>query len=293
MKIKGADKFQEKVPMLSGKKLFLLPLYAFSVLLLCILVLIGFDSIPGIAKSNGTSSVLLSLFPLIGEIIVCAVGLVLVYQMWFWKDKLKAKYGPLSYQHIFLVGFAGISCLLSLSINLFIHYWSFSSLFWINSPLKFLTIPPEGYFYSSGVIVFWARMVLSVFFSVFGIIMMIRALQTFGFDYMTVIYLYFPEESKIQNHEIYSVLRHPAYAGALLIGLGGMFSTLTLYSVVFFLVYLLAFYIHIHFVEEKELLARFGPSYQEYMKKVPAFFVSPNKIGILLDFLLGRSNNRF
>jgi len=52
---------------------------------------------------------------------------------------------------------------------------------------------------------------------------------------MTVTYLYFPEESKIQNHEIYSVLRHPMYAGALLLGLGGMFSTLTLYSVVFLL----------------------------------------------------------
>jgi protein-S-isoprenylcysteine O-methyltransferase Ste14 len=67
-----------------------------------------------------------------------------------------------------------------------------------------------------------------------------------------------------------------------------MFSTLTLYSIIFSLVYFLGFYIHIHFVEEKELIVRFGPSYQEYMKKVPAFFVNPKKLGILLGFLLGK-----
>ncbi len=279
--------------MLRGKKLFLLPLYAFSVLSLSLLVLIGFDSLPGMAKLNGINSILFSLFPLIGEVIICTVGLILVYQMWFRKNRLKAKYGPLSYQHIFLVGFAGVSCLLSLSINLFVHYWSFSSLFWINSPLKFLTIPLEEYFYTLGVMIFWVKIALSVFFSILGIAMMLRALQTFGFDYMTVLYLYFPEESKIQNHKIYSTLRHPTYAGALLIGLGGMFSTLTLYSVIFFVVYLLAFYIHIHFVEEKELIVRFGPSYQEYMNKVPAFFVNLNKLGVLLGFLLGRSDNNF
>lgn len=31
MKIKGIDKFQEKVPILAGKKIFLLPFYVFSI----------------------------------------------------------------------------------------------------------------------------------------------------------------------------------------------------------------------------------------------------------------------
>ena len=291
MKIKGLDKFQEKNPILSGKKIFLLPLYALSILLLCLLVMIRFYSLPDITISSGINPILLSLFPLIGEVIVSIVGLVLVYQMWFWKDRLKAKYGQLSYQHIFLVGFAGVSCLLSLSVNSFIHYWSFSPLFWIHSPLKFLTIPLEEYFYPLGFIVFWIKITLSVFFSVFSITMMIRSFQEFGFDYMTVLYLYFPKESKLQNHQIYSVIRHPMYTGALLLGLAGMFSTLTLYSVIFFLVYFLAFYIYVHFVEEKELIARFGLSYQDYIKNVPAFFVYPNKLRTLLGFLIGRNEN--
>ena len=288
MKIKGIEKFTEKVPILSGKRIFLLPLYALSILSLAILVMIRFDSIPGMAQSRGINPILLSLFPLIGELIVCIVGLVLVYQMWFWRDWLKNKYGRFSYQHIFPVGFTGIACVLSLSVNLFIHYWSFSPSFWISSPFKFLTIPLEGYCYALGTIVLWAKMALSVFFLGLGLTMIIRSLQTFGFDYMTVLYLYFPEESKIQDHKIYSVLRHPTYTGALLIGLGGTFSTFTLYSVIFFIVYFVAFCIHIHFVEEKELIERFGSPYQEYMKEVPAFFVKPNKLGVFFGFLLGK-----
>jgi protein-S-isoprenylcysteine O-methyltransferase Ste14 len=284
MKIKGIEKFREKVPILSGKKIFLLPLYALSILSLCILVMIGFDSMPSMAKSIGINP----FFPLIGELIICIVGLTLIYQMWFLRKLLKAKYGPLSYQHICLAGFAGVSCLFSVGVHLFIHYWSFSSSFWISSPLKFLTIPLEAYFLTLGVAVFWAKITLSVFFSVLGITMMMRSIQMFGFDYMAVIYLYFPEESNVQNHEIYSVLRHPMYTGFLLVGLGGMFFTLTLYSVIFFIVYLATFLIHIHFVEEKELVERFGPSYQEYMSKVPAFFVNPNKLGVFFDFLLGK-----
>ena len=119
--------------------------------------------------------------------------------------------------------------------------------------------------------------------------MMIRSIQAFGIDYMAVIYLYFPEESKLQDHEIYSVLQHPAYTGILLIGLGGLFSTFTLYSIIFFIVELSAFCIHIHFVEEKELVTRFGASYQEYMTRVPAFFVKPNKLGTFLGFLAAKT----
>ncbi|HZK12154.1 MAG TPA: hypothetical protein VFD10_07370, partial [Atribacterota bacterium] len=69
MKIKGIDKFQEKNPILSGKKIFLLPLYAFSILLLCLLVMIRFYSLPSMTISRGINPILLSLFPLIGELI--------------------------------------------------------------------------------------------------------------------------------------------------------------------------------------------------------------------------------
>ena len=289
MKIKGIEKFREKVPIFSGKKILFFPMYAICIASLCILTITRIYSIPDMPESSSINPILLSLLPLIGVSLVGAVGLILVYQMWFWKKVLRAKYGLLSLQHIFLVGLTGITCLISLSFNLYIHYWLFSPIFWTTSPLKFLATPLEVYFHAIGSAVFLGRMTLSLLCLVLGITMMIRSIQTFGIDYMTLVYLYFPEESKLRDHKIYSVLRHPTYTAALVLGLGGMFSTFTLYSIIFFIIELSAFYIHVHFVEEKELIERFGPSYQEYMKKVPAFFVKADKLGTFLGFLAGKT----
>jgi protein-S-isoprenylcysteine O-methyltransferase Ste14 len=63
---------------------------------------------------------------------------------------------------------------------------------------------------------------------------------------------------------------------------------LTLYSISFFLIFYIGMYIHIHFVEEKELINRFGNSYREYRKKTPAFFAHPNNWGLFFKFVLGR-----
>jgi len=117
--------------------------------------------------------------------------------------------------------------------------------------------------------------------------MLFRALETFGFDYMTVIYLYFPEESEMQYHKIYSILRHPAYSGALFLCLGALIIQFTLYSISFYLILYIGMYIHIHFVEEKELIDRFGDSYREYRSQTPAFFVYPKRLGLFFKYLFG------
>ena len=39
------------------------------------------------------------------------------------------------------------------------------------------------------------------------------------------------------------------------------------------------------FVEERELIMRFGDSYREYMKSVPAFFPKPDKLKTFFKFL--------
>jgi protein-S-isoprenylcysteine O-methyltransferase Ste14 len=118
-----------------------------------------------------------------------------------------------------------------------------------------------------------------------------RALQVFGVDYMVVLYLYFPNESKVQKNKIYSVLRHPTYTGAILICLGGTLFTFTPLSFAAFAVFLFGFYIHVYFVEEKELIERFGESYRGYRKKVPAFFVKLKDVRALLNFLSGKDDN--
>lgn len=289
MKIKGVEKFREKIPMLSGNKIFLLPLYWFSVLLCNIALLRWFDSLPGKLGSAGISWAVLSFLPLAGELLVAMVGLILVYQMWFWRKHLKAIYGPRSYQRIFLIGFGGAICLVSLIFNQFLGALAFPAPVGLCSPLKFLIVTPEVSGGSYGLLIFWTRTLLAVLFSGLGLMTWLRAVKTFGVDYVTVVYLYFPEESQFQDHKIYSVLRHPIYAAGILLGLGGTLASATLYSVICFGILLSAFAIHVHFVEEKELVERFGPSYQEYIKKVPAFFVKPGKAGIYLRFLLGKA----
>ncbi len=97
--------------------------------------------------------------------------------------------------------------------------------------------------------------------------------------------LYFPEESKIQISKIYEALRHPIYAAVIMLNVAASFSTFTLFSIILCAFFILGFWIHVRFVEEKELLDGFGPSYIEYRRKVPAFFVSPRRVGTFLRCL--------
>jgi len=285
---KGFDKFREKIPALAGKKIVILPIYILCMIIAAFAAYLTFDSLPDLLLSSGMNIILLSFFPLFGVLIVGGVGFILVYQMWLWRDHLKAKYGPTSYQRIFLFGFGGVVWVITLGINQYIAFFKYAPAFWAASPLNILATPLDTLLGVAAPIVFNLKVIVAVILLVVGILMFVRALQVFGFDYMTVVYLYFPEESEIQENEIYSALRHPTYAGALIIGLGGTFFTLTVFSFVSFAIFLLGFYIHVHFVEEKELIQRFGDSYAEYRKKVPAFFVNPRKIGTLLGFLFKR-----
>jgi len=287
MPLKGYGKFREKLPAFSGKKILFLPIYFVCMVASAFTVYITFYSLPAPLSISGVNGALLSLFPLFGVLIIEAVGLLLVWQMWLWRDRLKAKYGFKAYQRVFLFGFGGIVLILTVAVNQYLPFYSFAPTFWETSPLQVLATPLETFFGIASTLVFFLKQALGIIFLVLGFLMSARALQVFGMDYMVVLYLYFPEESKIQQNEIYSVLRHPTYAGAILICLGGAFFTFTLLSFAAFVIFLAGFYIHVY-VEEKELIARFGESYSSYRKKVPAFFVSPKSLGTLFRFLIGK-----
>ncbi len=101
---------------------------------------------------------------------------------------------------------------------------------------------------------------------------------------MTVVYLYFPEESEVKNHEIYSVVRHPVYMGGVLLGAAGMIFRFSTYSILLFVIVYLLFRVQIK-REEHELMARFGDGYREYREKVPTLHVRPTDIISFLKFL--------
>lgn len=291
MILKGFDKFRKKLPALSGKRIVVFPIYIICMLTIAFETFVTFDTLPNTFMSSGMNLVLLSFFPLFGVILMEIVGFILAGQMWIWRNHLKARYGPTSYQRVFLSGFAGIIFVITIAFNQYIPYYSFAPIFWSSSPLQILATPLETFFGTAGPILFYIKGILAITLLIIGLLTCARAIQVFGVDYMAVVYLYFPEESQIQENEIYSVLRHPAYASILLIGLGGTFLTFTILSFVAFLALLAGFYFHIYFVEERELIQRFGDSYRSYQRKVPAFFISPGKISPFLRFLFKRGSN--
>ncbi|MFX0008174.1 MAG: methyltransferase family protein [Promethearchaeota archaeon] len=288
MKFKGLDKFLEKIPKFSGKKIILLPLYVLSVLIASLFFQFLFDDLPTILPTDGLLGFFLPWFPVFGVLIIGIIAIFLIYQMWFYRDRFKAKYGQLSYQKIFLAGFGGVVVIFSIVIHTYIAFYRWNVGFWTQFPYSFFTTPLSSYLSPIALFFEYLRLICGVFLGILGLLMAIRALFTFGFDYMTVIYLYFPEESELQDNKIYSALRHPTYAGALIICLGGAILQLTVYSILFFLILYFGMLIHIHFVEEKELINRFGDSYKKYRKNVPAFFVRPKNWGKFFKFIIGK-----
>jgi protein-S-isoprenylcysteine O-methyltransferase Ste14 len=288
MKIKGFEKFREKLPALSGKKIIIIPIFFILMFLINLFIELYFDLLPTIVPATGFLGLLRPFFPIIGVILMVSIGLFLVYQMWYHRDRLKAKYGQLSYQKIIFVGFMGITIMLGQLIHNIVSNFIWQSSFWTEYPFSLFTTPIHLFFpgleFSLGIV----SILFGIFFVCVGLMMIYRAFVVFGFDYMTVVYLYFPEESELQDHEIYSVLRHPTYAGGIILFLGTTFLYLNLYSILFFIIFYLGFYIHIQFVEEKELIQRFGDSYTEYKKEVPAFIVKPKNLGKFFRFILGK-----
>lgn len=282
--LKGFDKFREKTtPRFAGKKIALVPVIFISSLIIGIIVIISFDNyFPDLLNNSGMNAVLIALFPVFGVCIVGIVGFTFTYQMWFWRERLTAKYGKLAYQRIVPVGFCGIVLVISLA---FVNFIQIQGTFWAVQPFNVLVTPFESYLGAAAPFIFWPRVILGIVIAIIGVGMSLRSILTFGFDYTTVVYLYFPEESNIQTNAIYSALRHPMYSGMLTVGLGGMIFRFNPYAIVFYLIFLLGFYIHVRFVEERELIGRFGNSYKDYQKKVPAFFVSPANLKTLLRFV--------
>ncbi|MFX0011662.1 MAG: methyltransferase family protein [Candidatus Hermodarchaeota archaeon] len=287
MKLKGLDKFLDKIPKFSGKKILFLPIYVIVVLILSLMVQIYFDILPSLLPVNGPLEYFTTMFPVLGVTIIGVIAIILVYQMWSQRERLRAKYGQLSYQRIFLAGFAGVVLLFSIVVNNFIAFYQWNPVFWTQFPFSIFATPLTSFISPISLLFGYIRFFLGVLLCILGAATMGRAILTFGFDYMTVTYLYFPEESELQDHQIYSVLRHPAYSGILIVCLGGTIIQFTIYSILCFLILYFGMFIHIHFVEEKELIIRFGNSYVEYRRKTPAFFAHIRDWGSFFRFILG------
>jgi protein-S-isoprenylcysteine O-methyltransferase Ste14 len=285
MKVKGLEKFREKLPWYSGKRVFLLIIIPVFTACCSLIFQFTMDSSPRLFRDFHIFQFLALYTPIIGSGIILTLGFILVYTFWRRKENLIKKDKIKAYQKAFPIALTGIALVISFVIHsifphdLFIPDIDSSDLRW------YFSIPLNEIFFNTHQLFFFTRMIVAFLIMIQGFWVIFKSLFVFGIDNMGLVYVYYPEESKIVDHEIYSVLRHPTYHGLILVLMGSFFLRFTLYSIIFFFIFFIGINFHLKFVEEKELIKRFGRDYREYKNNVPALFFKLKDIKKYYSFL--------
>ncbi len=286
--MKGFERFREKLPGLQGKRIVLLPLGAFLSFAVGIAFLLALDTVPRVNPSNTLLRDVEFLLPVLGPMISATAGWSIVSLMWSRRDRYLSAHKEQAYQRGIYLGMLGIPLVFATVIHTFFPIEQLFGISPVNDITRVLSSPIIRF---PGVwkVLGWVITVPgSWFFLLTGLLTCLRALLTFGIDYMGLVYLYYPDESEVQDHGIYSVVRHPAYMGLLFIALGGVLARFSAYSLGNFLIVVIGFICHLRLVEERELIQRFGPPFRDYMRKVPGLYVKPSKLPIYIKFLIGQ-----
>jgi protein-S-isoprenylcysteine O-methyltransferase Ste14 len=284
MQFKGMDKLHEKLPNYLGKRIYIFPLVGLVSALVGYVFLITLDIIPRVFSGVEFLVFLEPYIPLLGTLFLGSVSFWIIGLLWRKRESMKERYGNLAYQHMIRYGVIGVFLVPPLVFHAFTSIRSLPpgppanplTIQWSSSLLPLLGIPLE--------LDVWSRVLVSGVFILFGALTVRSALLTFGLDYMTVVYLYYPEESEVVDHEIYSVVRHPAYLGGALLAVAALVFRFSVYSILIGIMTYLVFRLQA-WREEKELVDRFGESYRTYMKRIPALYVRFRDIPTYLRFL--------
>ena len=252
MKFKGMDALAKHVPELNttGGKVRI-AFYAIFMFALVTAYFIITDNIPTWSIDS--------------QIIVVALGFLILSLFFSRKHAYREKYGELAYR------------------NAFTHYImpGLALIFGAVAHASYMNGPeiPQGWWSTIFSVLGWLMLII-------GSILCVRSIFAFGADNLALLYVYHSEEGRIVNSSIYSVLRHPIYAGVLRLFIGLALLNGNANSIAFAILVPLGFIGWTRLVEEKELIERFGEAYLDYRKQVPAFFPRPGNLGAFLNFLL-------
>ena len=283
--MKGLDKLRGKLLDYQGKSIFKFLIIAAIVFLSSLVFQLTADSLPRIFNEVEILQFIAPLTPILGSLTILIIGFMLVYFFWRVRDKKLSKYGELAYQKSFKFVVTGIPMVLSIIVHSFIPT-DFIIPFENHQNLTYyLANPLSQILINYSLVILVIRIILFLLFTGLGITVVIRALKIFGIDNMALVYVYYPKESTLQNHEIYSVIRHPTYHGLMLMLIGSIFLRFSIYSIIYLSIFLIGINIHLKFVEEKELIERFGKGYKQYKKDVPAFLVRFKDFKKYLSFI--------
>lgn len=252
MELKGMDQLRKHVPDLNSTRgQVRIGLYVLGWFLLVTFYFVTTDKIPTWSIDS--------------QIIIMALGFLVLSLFFSRKKAYKEKYKELAYRNAFAhYIIPGLALIFS----------AVAHTAYMNGPFV-----PRGWWTTVFAALGWLMLIV-------GTALAIRSILTFGFDNLTLLYVYYPEEVKIVNSNIYSVLRHPVYAGILRVIIGLALLNGNANSIAFILFAPLGLTGWIRLVEEKELLERFGASYADHRKRVPAFWPRPRDLGKFFAFLL-------
>lgn len=186
-----------------------------------------------------------------GQIAAIIIGFVLAGQFFWRRQAYRAKWGALAYRNAF------VRFILS------------------GPPMIFAALAHNAYLPGARLLLGWAGtavLILGLFLFVSGLVLWVRSILTFGIDNLAMLYVYFPNEGQMVNSSIYSVIRHPVYSAVAHLGLALGLWRGTWFSIAFGLFMPVGLLIWLRFVEEPELIERFGDGYAAYRRKVPAFW---------------------
>jgi len=288
--LKGIEKLREKLPDYQGNKIFLFVLLAIVTVACSMMFQLFFDSISRLFPGVLILQFLEPVTPLIGSVVILFLGLLSVYLVWRNRVKYKAKYEEKAYQKALKFGAVGVTLVITVMIHSFLPFDVLARYTENSTVSVFLSTPIDQLLLGYSSIFFFVRIALALFFLLLAFLTIYRAITVFGFDYMLLVYLYYPEESEIQDSEIYSVLRHPTYHTLLLWYTSSLFFRFSFYLLAYYLIFLVGIKAHLKFVEEKELIQRFGEGYKNYKKEVPALHVRFRDLGKYFRFLFSRNN---
>ena len=203
--------------------------------------------------------------PVLLQIVFVICWLLLIIRGFFGhREAYRVRFGPLAYKRAFFRFFLFAAPLL---ITILVHP---------------LLLPPGNLIPSP------LSVALAGFFLSLGFLIWFRALRHFGLDRAALVYTYFPEEGELIQNKTYGFLRHPLYADWLLTSSGFALWTNSIQALLLVGIIGVMVLIWVR-CEERELIERFGRSYQEYRNRTPALFPRPgNILSFLLYLLSGR-----
>lgn len=250
MKLKGFDELARRVPELNstgGKTRVALRFWGFFILTTAYFIIS--DQIPT--------------WTIDSQIVIMSLGFLFLRRFFTQRKIFIEKYKEMAYRHAFIkFAIPGLA----------IIFAAMAHITYMNGP-KFTQPAITSILFALG----------CLFVSI-GAVLWFRSMFVFGLDYLTMLYIYFPKEGRIVNSSIYSILRHPIYAGALRVGIGLACLNTGIYALTFALLMPLGFTGWVRLVEEKELIERI-PEYAEYRKHTPAFWPQISKLSIYFKFL--------